>query len=309
MTSSLLADMLANANSTQSLPSQSPPAQDAFKPRYVTVGQHKVRYARHEQGDRPNLVLLNGFPQSIRMWQSAWPALCESFNILAFDIPGFGLSSAQPSEMSPRNLGRIVINIMDYFEIQQAHLVGPDVGVPVALSAALLAPHRFHSLNIFDGPGHNPPHMAPVLKAVINYRLVRWLAKGFTKKSVMKTNFVTAARDGYHHYRPTAEAIKEYYEICHDQQRHECSIDFFGSYNEDLPWIHNQLTQLQVPTLITWGKQDPFVLVSNAEYLANTIPATKLVIFENASHFSSEDAGKDYTDTLSQWFLEGYKAC
>lgn len=304
MSQSLLSSVLADASTTRQ---QSPTGKDAFTPRHATIGKHQVRYVRHENSERPNLVLLNGFPQSIRMWESAWEALSQSFNILAFDIPGFGLSSADPDDMSPRKLGRLVINIMDHFEINQAHLVGPDVGVPVALSAALLAPHRFHSLNIFDGPGHHPPQMAPVLNAVINYRFVRWLAKGLTKKSVMKTNFVTAAKDGYHHYQPNAEAIKEYYDICYNEQNHQCSINFFGSYNQDLPWIHEQLESLQVPVLITWGKLDPFVLPSNADYLAKKIPASKRVIFENASHFSSEDAGEAYTSLLTDWCLTDYQ--
>ncbi|MBU2708171.1 alpha/beta hydrolase, partial [Zooshikella marina] len=62
-----------------------------------------------------------------------------------------------------------------------------------------------------------------------------------------------------------------------------------------------------IPTLITWGKLDPFVFVSNAEYLSKQIPSNKLIIFENASHFSSEDAGEEYLDALTTWCLHEYK--
>ncbi|MBO9488825.1 alpha/beta hydrolase [Endozoicomonas sp. G2_1] len=278
-----------------------------FEPQFADIKGFKVRYVFSEKKSAPNLVLLNGFPQSIRMWQSAWPALTEHFNLLAFDIPGFGLSSASPSDMSPSKLSAIVIDVLDHFGFDKAHLVGPDVGVPITLATAINHPERLHSINIFDGPGHFPPAMSPILKAVINFRLVRWLAAGINKKAIMKTNFMAAIRDGYHHYRPTKTATKEYYQITHDQQAHQNSIAFFGSYQQELRWIGNHLSNLKVPALVTWGQHDPFVYASNADYLAEHIPHSKKKIFDNASHFSAEDAGDDYTKALIQWCLTEFE--
>ena len=288
-------------------PASSDQTSDLFAPRFVDVGGLAVRYVRQARENSPALVLLNGFPQSIRMWETFWPALSKEFDLLAFDIPGFGLSDAQETDMSPRQLSHCVIKVLDYFGIRKAHLVGPDVGVPITLATAIEYADRLESINIFDGPGSYPPDMAPILKAVINYPLVRWLAKGVTKKSVMKTNFLAATKDGYHVYRPTRTRYEEYHQITHDDRRHLCSVSFFGSYKKDLPWIHDRLDQIQIPTLITWGKLDPFVRVSNAHYLASRLPNNKLVVFENASHFSSEDAGDEYLDTIRDWCVDDYK--
>lgn len=274
---------------------------DLFRPNYVKVGQFDIRYVRHEKDNAPTIVLLNGFPQSIRMWEGAWKTLSDKFNLLAFDIPGFGLSKAQEGDMSPRKLSHVVIQVMDHFGIDRAHLVGPDVGVPIALATAIQHSNRIESINVFDGPGSFPPDVSPILKAVINLGFVRWLAKGWNKKAVMKTNFITAVKDGYHHYKPSKRAVSEYYDIAFDLQAHRSAIAFFGTYAEDLSWIQQRLKDLRVPALITWGKHDPFVLPSNAEYLAKEIPDTKLVVFENASHFSSEDAGEEYLELLSDW--------
>ena len=123
----------------------------------------------------------------------------------------------------------------------------------------------------------------------------------------MKTNFLTAVKEGYYSYQPTKRAIKEYYDITHDEGGHLSSISFFGTYSTELPRIQNRLKDINVPTLITWGKQDPFVLVENADYLSKAIPNNKLVIFENASHFSSEDAGQEYVNLLIKWCQGEYK--
>ncbi len=282
------------------------PAVDLFKPQFEKIGKFDIRYVRQEKRNAPTLVLLNGLPQSIRMWESAWEKLSRSFDILAFDIPGFGLSKAAESDMSPRYLSKVVIQVLDHFGIERTHLVGPDVGAPITLATAIEHPDRLESINIFDGPGNYPPKMSPILMAVIKSGFVRWLAKGLNKKSVMETNFKTAVKDGYHHYRPTKRAIREYYEITHDEQAHRCAIAFFGSYANDLSWIQERLEKLNIPTLITWGKQDPFVFVSNAEYLSTKIPLNKLVVFDNASHFSSEDAGAEYVGAITRWCLREY---
>ena len=275
--------------------------EDIFAPQFIKVGKFDIRYVRRAKPLAPTLILLNGLPQSIRMWESNIDAFSNKFDVLAFDIPGFGLSPAQEADMSPSQLSEVIIQMMDHFDIEQAHLVGPDVGVPITLTAVINHPNRFLSLNIFDGPGSFPPKLSPILMAVIKSRFVRWLAKGINKKSVMKTNFLTAVNEGYHHYQPSKRAVKEYYDVAFNVQAHKCAISFFGTYEKELPWIEQRLKEIKVPTLITWGKQDPFVLVDNAEVLAQQISNSKKVIFDNASHFSSEDAGQAYVDLLIDW--------
>lgn len=302
MSLSLLHNALKNYSSNELEPETDP-----FAPKYVNIGGFNIRYVRHVNLEAPTLVLLNGLPQSIRMWEGFWPKLSESFNLLAFDIPGFGLTKAKESDMSPRQLSHRVIQVMDHFGLQKVHLVGPDVGVPITLATAIEYPERLESINIFDGPGHFPPQMAPILKAVVKYRWVRWFANGLNKKPVMKTNFLTAVKDGYHRHKPSKRAINEYYQITHDDQAHRCAMAFFGSYGNDLPWIQSRLKGLKTPTLITWGKLDPFVKVSNAEFLSKLIPMNELVVFENASHFSSEDAGEEYLELITNWCRSNYK--
>ena len=74
---------------------------DHFAPQFTTVGRFDIRYVRSAKTNAPSIVLLNGLPQSIRIWESFWQPLSEQFDLLAFDIPGFGLTKADESDMSP----------------------------------------------------------------------------------------------------------------------------------------------------------------------------------------------------------------
>lgn len=274
---------------------------DPFAPAFKQVKGYKIRYARGPVRPGPNLVLLNGMPQSIRCWESSWSALTADFNVLTFDMPGFGLSPNTPDNMSVRKLAALVPAVMDAFDMKTAFLAGPDVGAPVALAAALQSPDRLQGINIFDGPGFYPPAMDKTLLASINYPLLRWLLGGPMKKHLAKLNFQAATDTGYQTFKPNQRAIREYFDITHDIAQTRNALAFLGSYKRDLSWIGSQLTNIDLPVLITWGGKDQFVLPQNAHDLHARIPDSQLHIFDNAGHYSHEDAGKDYTDALSQW--------
>ena len=274
---------------------------DPFEPQFKQVAGFTLRYARGPVAERPNMVLLNGMPQSIRCWESAWPALTGEFNLLAIDMPGFGLSPNSPEIMSPSVLADLIPAVLDAFGMEDAYLVGPDVGVPVALATAIRHPNRLRGINIFDGPGSYPPAMDKTLLAAIRYPLLRWLLAGPMKKNLMKLNFQAAVDSGYRSFKPSSRAIREYYKITHNDAQNRCSLAFIGSYKKELRVIGASLGFIETPALITWGERDQFVLPSNATDLHAQLPNAELHILPGAGHYSHEDAGPEYTRILIDW--------
>ena len=106
----------------------------------------------------------------------------------------------------------------------------------------------------------------------------------------MKQNFQAATTGSYHHFTPSDEAIEEYRAICFDAEKNRDSLAYIGTYRRELPQIEARLDSLSVPVLITWGAGDWFVPPSNADRLHALIPNSELTIFEDAWHFSHEDA-------------------
>ena len=256
-----------------------------------TIGGHDLRIARHSTGDRPTVVLTNAFPQSIRCWESLWDRLGEHVDLLAVDLAGFGASTGTDAVMRPSAQADLLVALMDSLGIEQVFLVGPDVGAPVSLWLASSHPQRVLGLNVFDGPGTWPTDFDPALRAATRSRLVRWLGNRAPMRGrLMRQNFAVATEVGYHHFRPSPAAVEEYRTICFDADRHRHALAFLGSYAEELPEIHRRLPTLTTPTLITWGAHDGFVRPSNAERLHTMLPDSDLIIFEDAGHFSHEDA-------------------
>ncbi|MEM6533046.1 MAG: alpha/beta hydrolase [Myxococcota bacterium] len=264
-----------------------------------TIAGVDLRIAARTSG-KPTVVLTNAFPQSIRCWESLWERLGERFDLLAVDLPGFGRSDG--SIMRPSAHADTLIALMDSRGIDRAFIVGPDVGTPVALFAAAMHPTRVLGINVFDGPGFWPPDFDPVLRLATTSRLVRWLGtRPLLRRSLMRQNFEVATRRGYHHFQPSEGAAAEYKQICFDPQKHQSAFDYLGSYREELPTLEEKLGSIEVPVLITWGADDAFVLPSNAEKLHARLPNSKLTVFEDAGHFSHEDADARWLERFTRF--------
>ncbi|MEL7208014.1 MAG: alpha/beta hydrolase [Actinomycetota bacterium] len=265
-----------------------------------TVGDHDLRIASVGDGSRPTVVLTNAFPQSIRCWESLWDRLADHFDLLAVDLPGFGLSAGSGAVMRPSAQAEVLLGLLEARSLDQAFLVGPDVGVPVTLWAASVQPDRILGVNVYDGPGTWPTEFAPALRAAVRSGAVRWLGRRAPmRRSLMKQNLAAATEAGYHHFTPSAEAVEEYRQICFDPVKHANALDFLGSYGDELPGLRDRLGSLEVPVLVTWGAHDEFVPPVNAEKLHELLPQSELTIFEDAGHFSHEDADQAWLDRFT----------
>jgi len=266
----------------------------------ITVGGLDLRIAESRTGHATTLVLTNGLPQSIRCWESLWDRLSARFDLLAVDLPGFGMSEGAKEVMRPSAQAALLVELMDAKGIDRAFVVGPDVGAPVVLWLASTAPERVLGVNVFDGPGTWPPDFDATLTAGARSAFVRWLGtRTPLRGQMMKQSFAVATRDGYRRHRPSAEAVEEYRAICFDPVKHQHAFDYIGSYHEELPVLEAALPSIGAPVLITWGAEDTFVPPTNAERMHGLLPRSEVTVFEGAGHFSHEDADAAWLDRLS----------
>jgi haloacetate dehalogenase len=123
-----------------------------FEGRYFPTDAGRI-FARIG-GSGPPLVLLHGFPQTLAMWHRIAPALSDRFTILAFDLRGYGWSSAPASHggqaYSKSAMGRDVVAAMEKFGATTFALAGHDRGARVGYRLALDQPGRITKLALLD---------------------------------------------------------------------------------------------------------------------------------------------------------------
>ncbi|MEZ9775872.1 alpha/beta fold hydrolase [Vibrio sp. 10N.261.54.A5] len=115
-----------------------------------------IRYAHSEAIGKPTLVMLSPFPQSILAYAPIWSGLAEHYNLYAYDMPGFGGSAGGIKYMSFKAQGDFLKEFLNHLDIQEPHLLGPDVGMPAIVYYVGTYDNDVKSLLIGDGPAINP---------------------------------------------------------------------------------------------------------------------------------------------------------
>jgi pimeloyl-ACP methyl ester carboxylesterase len=121
------------------------------------IAGRMIRLAEAGPSDAPLVVLLSPFPESILSYTGCWEALTEKCRVIAIDLPGFGVSEGDRNDMSPSAQGAHLTAIFDELDLQNIHLVAPDVGMAAALDYVLNHNHRLASLAIGHGIGAPGP--------------------------------------------------------------------------------------------------------------------------------------------------------
>jgi len=89
-----------------------------------------------DDGDGDAVMLLHGFPDSLKLWRHQIPPLLEQgYRVIAPDLRGFG-ESAKPSELGSYAVGlhvADVLAILDELSISSTHLIGHDWGALISL--------------------------------------------------------------------------------------------------------------------------------------------------------------------------------
>ena len=135
----------------------------SIQPQVRTIDGLSIRYAESESRD-DHALLLSPWPESIYCYEPTWAQLAKHMHLVAVDLPGFGQSERRNSLMSPKAMGEFVARLADAFDLEQPHVVGPDVGTGASLFAAALYPGRFRCLVVGTGGAAVPLKLGGVLK-------------------------------------------------------------------------------------------------------------------------------------------------
>lgn len=114
----------------------------------VASGDVSLFYRRHGAGHP--LVLIHGCPQHSLMWHAIGPELAKDFDVIAIDQRGMGLSSIVSSGFDGTTKARDLLAVFEQLQIEQAHVVGFDLGAQTAASFARDHPQRVNRIAFLE---------------------------------------------------------------------------------------------------------------------------------------------------------------
>ena len=101
-------------------------------------------------GKGPAVVLIHGYAETSSMWKPIIPLLAQRFTVIAPDLPGIGDSSIPTGGLDMKNAAASVHALVRSLGVQQAEVVGHDIGLMVAYAYAAQFPAEVTKLVVMD---------------------------------------------------------------------------------------------------------------------------------------------------------------
>ena len=256
-----------------------------------------VRVFYREAGDRalPTLLLLHGFPSSSHQFRQLIPQLAPHFHVIAPDLPGFGFTEVPEARnyvYSFDGLARTLTVFVAVLGLKRYAMYVFDYGAPTGLRLALKHPERVTALVSQNGNAYleglgdawapiraywaepTAANRQVIADAVLNLEGTRWqYVHGVSQPELI-------APEGY-----TLDAL-----LMERPGNKDIQLDLFLDYANNLklyPEFQAFFRAHKIPTLVIWGKHDPFFIPPGAEAFKRDNPQAVVELLDTG-HFALE---------------------
>lgn len=227
-----------------------------------------------KEGSGKTIVFIHGLGLDCRMWDEQFYFLSRHFQVVRYDLRGFGKSSL-PGEQSYSH-HHDLHELLNYLQISTACLIGLSMGGRVAVDFALSFPGMTASLVLVDAALHGYNFKTFSLKNV--YAIAK-------EKGVKEANIAWQKHELFDATNKNTKVANAITEII-------TSYSGWHWINKN-PWKPldppsiQQLNKLRMPTLIIVGEHDLPDFHSIADILLQNIPASKKIVIPKVGHMSN----------------------
>lgn len=229
-------------------------------------------------GDGPPLVLLHGWAMHSGLWMPVQSRLAERFRVHLVDLPGHGFSAP----VRPYALDRITTLIAQAL----AHLAQPPIvlgwslGGTIAMQWALSEPDRVAGLVLV---GTTPCFVArPDWPHAMDEESLQWFGDELSVSyKFTLQRFVTLQVQGSENARAVLAQLRAHL-FARGEPSHEAlrdALDLLATTD-----LRGQLGAIRQPALIIAGDRDTLSPAAGGEWLAQALPAGRLVKIAGAAH-------------------------
>lgn len=245
-----------------------------------------VRIHYQEKGTGTPLLLLHGFTSSTYSWKDVFEPLSQRFRVIAVDLKGFGYSGKPDGDYSRSGQAMLIVHLLDYLKIDQAWLCGNSMGGEIALNVAVKSPQRVAGLILIDSGGVKVPGSGSLAPG---YLLIPIVGRMLTALSLTSDKLVRQGleKSFYDRSKVTEERVATYYRPL--QTRGGQLAALRARTQADQSPIEQDLSRINVPTLIIWGAQDALIPLEAGRKMSSLIKNSKLVVFESCGHLPEEE--------------------
>lgn len=268
-----------------------------WEERIVNSKQKSLPLAYVEYGNPKNktLLFIHGFAESKETWRFIVPELSKKYHLVLLDLKGFGASpKVEDKAYSVYDQALLVAKFIKEKKLKDVTVVGRSFGGGVALVLALmqnegLMEQTLKGLVLINSMAYkqNLPSMLRVLnKPMIGYVAIHlisndWMAEEGYKYAFYNNNLIPKESLAYASYYLSLDHAKYVYLESVDQL-----------IPDDIDTIEKRYREIELPTLILWGKEDVSIGVHTAYRLHRDLKNATLRVFPKVGHMPNEERPK-----------------
>ncbi len=254
-------------------------------------------YETYGDGNEQALLLINGLGSDHREWLYQLPDFKKHFRVIIYDNRGTGLSDTPPGPYTTSQMADDAARLLDFLEIDKAHVLGVSMGGLIAQMVAAIHPERVNRLVLactaFGGEESIKPS-PEVMAAFASFdendpegsvrRLVPYL---YSEKFIKSGN---PEIERFVRYAVSKKQNKEGYAF---QLAAISSHSSFGL-----------LKSIMAKTLVITGTEDAVIPPENSEILAEKIPDARLEYVEGGPHRFFAENHREFNEKVLRFLLE-----
>lgn len=235
-------------------------------------------------GEGPPVLLLNGIGTPGAMWA---PLLAElgGLRLLAVDLPGFGLTDGAPHIADALRAGMVqfVDDVRAGLGLERFAVVGSSLGSLVACWLALDRPERVTALLHVGCPALALGTSAPLPMRLLSVRPLGRLLTRLQPPSPRQVEDLSRMV-GEHPLAPeVADVLLATERLPHFRDSFLATLRALVRLRGGRPDVRltaDQLAEIAQPTLLFWGRDDPFGTSALGERVAAALPRAELHVVD-----------------------------
>jgi len=266
------------------------------KDKFVNVEGQQLRYI--EEGSGPSVLFLHGasLGSSADVFlRNLGPLARAGFRAVAFDLPGFGLSDV-PAKQSTAQQRNAIPKFIDAAGLDKTALIAHSRSGGFAVQLALEDPSRYSHVIILGTGSLLPPQtqeqvgkyeavQARVDKEMAQKEPTLEDARKLLQADTFNHSLISDEDVAIRHSRMTGRNFKAH------QERQNQDAPAGGGAQAKPIW--QRLTELKMPLLMIFGREDRAHAGERAELLKKMNPEINLHIVDGCKHMVHWDAFED----------------
>jgi pimeloyl-ACP methyl ester carboxylesterase len=246
-------------------------------------GMTAVNVVELGSGPGVDLVFIHGLSGCWQNWLEQLPHFARRHRIAAMDLPGFGASPMPPWEISIERYALLVHDLCAELGTGDCAVVGNSMGGFIAAEAAIKRPGWFGKLVLVSAAGvstsrlrREPTEVAGRLAVASSPLLLTLQERGLLRPRVRSWAFRPIFR---HPNRLRRELVWEFFHNGAGKPGFLPALVGLAGYD-----ILDRLEEVDVPTLIVWGRYDHIVPVEDAVEYGHRLQNSRTVILDETGH-------------------------